>query len=161
KRHGPSGSPPGRPIATGSSPGPGSSTPCGPMTRPRWIPEKKSNRWQIPGRDGALNVRPERVRCPVKDASPEMISIFHGALERLRRKGRAAYRDAAAGPDATVRERIEAWLRAHKQAGGFLPESETFAPRATAGESCATERPGVVLAGRYKLLEQIGEGGMG
>jgi len=45
------------------------------------------------------------------DASPEMLSIFCGALERLAADERAAYLDAACGKDAELRARIEALLR--------------------------------------------------
>src|SRR5262245_8149296 len=94
------------------------------------------------------------------DASPEMLSIFCVALERLAADERAAYLDAACGKDAELRARIEELLRAHEAASGFLPEQPvTGNPRPTSAEPLP-QRPGVVV-GPYKLLQQIGEGGMG
>lgn len=58
----------------------------------------------------------------MNDASPEMLSIFCAALERGSAEERAAYLAAACGPDAQSRARVEALLRAHDQARGFLPE---------------------------------------
>src|SRR5947209_2953190 len=98
----------------------------------------------------------------MQDASPEMMSIFHAALERSSAAERDAYLAAACGQDAHLQERIVALLRAHERAGGFLPEKvETSAPRATTSAEHPTEQSGVVFAGRYHLLEAIGEGGMG
>ena len=57
----------------------------------------------------------------MNDAGPEMMSIFCGALERPAADERAAYLDAACGQDAALRARVEALLRAHEAAGGFLP----------------------------------------
>jgi len=97
----------------------------------------------------------------MQEASPEMLSLFCGVLERSSAEERAAYLDAACGADQELRARIEALLRAHEQAGGFLREkSEDRDPRATVDELPLTERPGTVI-GPYKLLEQIGEGGFG
>jgi tetratricopeptide (TPR) repeat protein len=96
----------------------------------------------------------------MNDASPEMMSIFCGALERGAAGERAAYLEVACGNDVELRARVEALLRAHEAAGGFLPEQARAGdPRATSDEP-VTERPGVVI-GPYKLLEQIGEGGFG
>src|SRR4051794_8652726 len=96
----------------------------------------------------------------MKDASPEMLSIFCGALERSTAGERAAYLEAACGEDAESRARIEALLQAREEAGGFLPEkTRDRDPRATTDQP-ATEQPGTVI-GPYKLMEQIGEGGMG
>jgi hypothetical protein len=93
----------------------------------------------------------------MQDASPEMLSLFCGALERSSPGERAAYLDAACGPDAGLRARVEALLRAHEQAGGFLRDQpEVGDPGATVDEP-VRERPGTVI-GPYKLLEQIGEG---
>src|SRR4051812_4671674 len=97
----------------------------------------------------------------MQEASPEMMSIFLAALERSSVVERAAYLEAACGQDAQLRERIVALLRAHERAGGFLPEQpETSAPQATTAPPPAAESGGA-LAGRYHLLEAIGEGGMG
>jgi serine/threonine protein kinase/tetratricopeptide (TPR) repeat protein len=96
----------------------------------------------------------------MNDASPEMLSVFCGALERSNAEQRAAYLEAACGEDVEARARIEALLQAHAAAGGFLPEKAgTRDPQATTDE-LATEQPGTVV-GQYKLLEQIGEGGFG
>src|SRR5687768_2187997 len=71
---------------------------------------------------------------------------------------RAAYVDAACGTDAALHARVEALLRAHDEAGSFLdqPLFETLAP----GARPLAERAGTSV-GRYRLLEPIGEGGMG
>ncbi len=97
----------------------------------------------------------------MQDASPEMMSLFCAVLERSTDQERAAYLDAACGQDKELRQRIEALLRAHEQAGGFLAErSQTGDPQATTDEIPISERPGTII-GPYKLLEQIGEGGFG
>src|SRR5207237_98647 len=52
-------------------------------------------------------------------------------------------------------------LRAHQEAGNFLRGDEPPArPVATVDERPLSECPGTVV-GPYKLLQQIGEGGMG
>jgi serine/threonine protein kinase/Flp pilus assembly protein TadD len=67
--------------------------------------------------------------------------------------------DRLCAGDAELRQRVEALLAAHEQ-----PESLPHAPiepfAATTNQP-ALHRPGAIVAGRYKLLEQIGEGGMG
>jgi WD40 repeat protein/serine/threonine protein kinase len=95
----------------------------------------------------------------MNDASPEMLSLFCGVLERSSAEERAAYLDAACGKDKELRARLEALLRAHEQAGGFLREKADARDLRTTTEAIS-ERPGTVI-GPYKLLEQIGEGGFG
>jgi eukaryotic-like serine/threonine-protein kinase len=69
-------------------------------------------------------------------------------------------RQACAGDDE-LRRRVEALLDAYEQAGGFLDEPTGNAGRPTVVLSVPlTEKPGERI-GRYKLLQQIGEGGCG
>lgn len=71
---------------------------------------------------------------------------------------RAAYLDRACGADQQLLERVERLLKTHDEAGGFLERS---APEAAAlAEAPFGEKPGDRI-GRYKLLQQIGEGGCG
>src|SRR5262245_50867459 len=61
----------------------------------------------------------------------------------------------ACGGDNDLRQRVLDLLAAHQEAGSFLaPEAKTRT------EPTISERPGARI-GPYKLLEQIGEGGMG
>jgi serine/threonine protein kinase/tetratricopeptide (TPR) repeat protein len=84
-------------------------------------------------------------------------SIFAQALEITSAAERAAFLDRACGNNQALRMEVEALLRAHEQSGDLLDLPEKL-PRTTAPP--ASEHPGVLL-GPYKLLEQIGEGGMG
>jgi serine/threonine protein kinase/WD40 repeat protein len=96
----------------------------------------------------------------MEDASPKMLSIFDAAIEHPSPQERAAFLDSACGTNAELRQRIEALLRAHEKAGGFLQERMmTSSPVATVALP-GTAIPGSVI-GPYKLIEQIGEGGMG
>jgi tetratricopeptide (TPR) repeat protein len=109
------------------------------------------------------------------DADHHLMTLFWAALDRNSESERAAYLDEACGPDRELRQRVEALLRAHDQAGRFL-EPPPGDPRSTAVVDAAADtatgapaahapaaRPvtGQLIAGRYTLLEKIGEGGMG
>jgi len=90
------------------------------------------------------------------------IEVFNAALE-LPPAERVAYLDHACASDAALRLRVEELLQASEAAGGFLEggASGSLEPGGTdrhAGVS--TEKPGERI-GRYKLLQQIGEGGCG
>src|ERR1019366_9547228 len=100
------------------------------------------------------------------------IEIFNSALEQATPTERAAYLDGACGDDADLRARIEALIRAHEQAGGFLPTEDVKPQAAELAETLANtfaSTSGMVPVfekvgdriGRYKLLQQIGEGGCG
>jgi serine/threonine protein kinase/tetratricopeptide (TPR) repeat protein len=84
--------------------------------------------------------------------------IFEAALEQPPEK-RDAHLDRLCEGDEALRQRLQALLRQHQQAGSFLenPVLTALAPLEGPGTG---ERAGAVI-GRYKLLEQIGEGGMG
>src|SRR5262245_8352708 len=86
-------------------------------------------------------------------------SIFLAAAEKATAAERAAYLDVTCASDPELRERVERLLAASSKVSHFL---EVPAPAliGTLDESPVTERPGTVV-GPYKLLEQIGEGGMG
>jgi serine/threonine protein kinase/Flp pilus assembly protein TadD len=85
--------------------------------------------------------------------------IFHQALTRGSPEERAAYLEQACAGDPALRASVEALLRANAGASGFLdpPAPERAA---TVEEQPANERPGASI-GPYKLIERIGEGGMG
>ena len=83
-------------------------------------------------------------------------AIFTAALD-LPPAERPAHLDAACGNNVALRQRIEALLRAHDGATGFLPE----APKNQATVLLpATEKLGDKI-GHYRLREKIGEGGCG
>jgi serine/threonine protein kinase len=84
-------------------------------------------------------------------------SLFAQALELRTAADRAAFLDRACADNPALRAEVEALLRAHERSGDLLDLPEQL-PATT--EEPARERPGSVL-GPYKLLEQIGEGGMG
>lgn len=93
-------------------------------------------------------------------AAPENArTIFIAAVERTPTE-RAAFLDGACGSDAVLRQRVEALLRAHDEPGAFLSEAKPEFD-ATMVHPSAVPVVGAVLAGRYKLLEEIGTGGMG
>src|SRR5215831_12065591 len=85
-------------------------------------------------------------------------AIFYAALEIDAADRRAAYLDEACGGQGELRRRVEALLRRYAESAGPL-DRPVGGPGATTAELPA-EGPGASI-GPYKLLEQIGEGGMG
>ena len=91
-------------------------------------------------------------------SSPDVKSIFGRAMEIASPTARAAYLDDACGIDAGLRAEVEALIKYHGIAGGFM--GKPVAGDATEDFDLISEQPGTVI-GPYKLMEQIGEGGMG
>src|SRR5262245_41258425 len=86
-------------------------------------------------------------------------AVFLAAVEEEGGAGRAAVLERLCGADAEMLRRLPTLLRAHDAPGRFL---EPSAPNlvATVDELPVTERPGAMI-GPYRLMEQVGEGGMG
>ena len=95
----------------------------------------------------------------MNEPNPEE-TIF-AAARQLPPADRAAYLNQACGDNGPLRRRIEALLNASEQSGAFLEISAAPALRRTPAASIPlAEKPGDKV-GRYKLLQQIGEGGCG
>jgi WD40 repeat protein len=89
---------------------------------------------------------------------PSVEQIFHEAREIKPGGAREAYLRGVCGIDIELRSKVEALLRAEALAGDFLQRTEPFEKAPPAGGSA--EQAGDLI-GRYKLLQQIGEGGFG
>src|SRR6185295_15909889 len=95
--------------------------------------------------------------------APSEQDVFAEALLRDSPSARACYLDAACGTDIALRQRVEDLLRAFEDAGDFLEEPPGGLganPDSTLVINELSEKPGDQI-GRYKLLQQIGEGGCG
>jgi serine/threonine protein kinase/WD40 repeat protein len=99
---------------------------------------------------------------PTKSQTPDPEEeIFVACLSRPSGE-REAYLDQACAGDAALRKRVEELLRSHSLAKSFLEEPPASA---SPGQTIKldlppSEREGDRI-GRYKLLQQIGEGGCG
>jgi serine/threonine protein kinase len=93
--------------------------------------------------------------------------IFIAALHENDPATRAAFLDKVCGDDRTLRKQVEQLLREEEQLGSFLerpaePQPGTGPVTRTPADPAPAplEGPGSVI-GPYKLLQEIGEGGMG
>jgi serine/threonine protein kinase len=95
----------------------------------------------------------------MSEPNPRTESLFWSALALASPEERARYLDQACGGDHQLRGRVEELLAAYPKAEAFL---EAPAPRtaATVDDRPVGEGLGMVI-GPYKLIEPIGEGGMG
>ncbi len=87
--------------------------------------------------------------------------LFVAAVEIDDPSQRQAMVDRECGDDVELRRRLDALLAAHDQSASIVQAPLAIVHSETAVRNPPPETPGLVLAGRYKLLEQIGEGGMG
>ena len=88
---------------------------------------------------------------------PSVETILSQAVEITSADDRQRFLDQACGGDAELRRQVEELVRHHFAAGSFL-ESPALTPTVAA---LAPPEGAGTLIGPYKLLEQIGEGGMG
>jgi WD40 repeat protein/serine/threonine protein kinase len=104
----------------------------------------------------------------MKPAPRQIDSILAAAVELDSEVERRVYLEQACAGDAELKRRLEELIENHFQAGSFL-EHPAVAPPATGELQCnnpptsdprPVEGPGTRI-GPYKLLQQIGEGGMG
>ena len=104
----------------------------------------------------------------MKEPLEHEIAVF-SAARQLPVAERAAYLDEACAGDGALRQRVEELLQAGEQAEGFLqepapgaqrPAAPSAAPTLVLNMAAAGEKAGDRI-GRYKLLQQIGEGGCG
>src|SRR5262249_5544362 len=92
---------------------------------------------------------------------------FLAAVERADPKERESYLQQACGDDAQLRLRVEALLRRHDQPDIFLgqpaldPEGILSAASPHAPDANLHQDSAGTTLGQYKLLQLIGEGGMG
>jgi serine/threonine-protein kinase len=85
--------------------------------------------------------------------------LFVAAVGKADPELRDAFLNEASDGDEGLLREVRLLLEAHQDAGRFL-ESPAAAPTITADSRPLAEGPGTVI-GPYKLMEQIGEGGMG
>src|ERR1700678_1815597 len=95
--------------------------------------------------------------------------LFGEALEVLR-EGRSAFLEKACRGEPELRRAVEALLAENDRLSGFLSDSPHLRPEADAWDYVVGEKLSSITAdepaegavlGRYRLLEKIGEGGMG
>jgi len=96
---------------------------------------------------------------PMSNTPSSSETIFARAIAINSPQEREAYVREACGGDLALRGQIEKLVADHLRAGDFL-EGPAVGEQVTLDAGPLTEKPGTVI-GRYKLLEQIGEGGMG
>jgi serine/threonine protein kinase/WD40 repeat protein len=98
------------------------------------------------------------VETVMPDLAANIEAIFLEALEQPE-PARAAFLDRACGGDALVLRRVRELLQGHEQSRGPF-DAPPAGLAGTADLHTGQEGPGAFI-GPYKLMEQIGEGGMG
>ena len=89
----------------------------------------------------------------------EVEAVFEEALETSRAE-RPAFFQRTCGDDEELRREVESLLESHDQAGTFLDQEIQFVPGDLVEESASTLRLGEVVD-RYRIIREIGRGGMG
>ncbi len=88
-------------------------------------------------------------------SAEKIIDVFNEAKARPTEAERLAYVAEACAGDPELKQQVLSLLKAHEAAANFLQPSPLLPPTVL-----ITEKAGDTI-GRYKLLEQIGEGGCG
>lgn len=90
---------------------------------------------------------------------PDRLEDLFAAVLALPADERAEFLNRTLQGEPALRQRLEALLRAHDEPGHFIDRPLGGIVRTAA--YLPREQTGATIAGRYKLLEQLGEGGMG
>src|SRR5262245_22538124 len=90
--------------------------------------------------------------------SEQAKALFLEATERHAPEEWPAFLDEACAGDAELRSAVDRLLRAREKLGSFHENAGPLLGEAV--DARENERPGTVI-GSYKLVEEIGEGGMG
>jgi serine/threonine protein kinase/Flp pilus assembly protein TadD len=96
-------------------------------------------------------------------ADPRRVKeLFAAALDLADSQARQSFLERECTGDLELRLRVEALLRAHDRPQPALDQPlAALASAPDANEDDSDVRAGTILAGKYKLIERIGEGGMG
>ena len=94
----------------------------------------------------------------MNQAIPKIDTILAEAVELATPEERQAFVEQACAGNAALREQVERLMANHFRAGAFLERPADLLE--TAALPTPDEAVGTQI-GPYKLLEQIGEGGMG
>ncbi|HMF16099.1 MAG TPA: tetratricopeptide repeat protein, partial [Gemmataceae bacterium] len=92
--------------------------------------------------------------------NPRANELFLKALELPTEAERQEYLDGVCAGDAALRAEVDALLQANAGAGGFLESPASGSNLPATIQEPIREQHGTMI-GQYKLMEQIGEGGMG
>ncbi len=85
--------------------------------------------------------------------------IYLHAVREIASSDREAYLSSGCGNNAALRREVEKLLAAHDKVGKFLEQPLDQTRSFVQPEPIRVVIPSTVIAGRYKLLERIGEGG--
>src|SRR5262249_14763648 len=121
--------------------------------------------WQSRALIVALDSREACRGRPMDAIRADVKSIFGQAMALSSPEERAAYLQEACADDPELRAEIESLLQADRDAGSFLGERTPCRVAAYSGAAAAQEPPGVRPAlaqlGDFRIIREIGRGGMG